>query len=129
MLLLCGEKLCPQQITQQQKLIVLSIQALFMVINRAHQQAAKSISLLQDLGDVFFFFCFDSKNRFCVWTNLWVSLSFSSGRWGVSGADIGFFSTIILCLFMRLLPSIRIFGFRVFSFGGRFAFSRVLGFF
>ncbi len=35
------------------------------------------------LGDVFFGFV--SKNRFCVWTNLWVSLSFSSGSWGVSG--------------------------------------------
>jgi nitrate/nitrite-specific signal transduction histidine kinase len=36
MLLLCEETLCPQQITQQQKLIFLSIQALFIVINRAH---------------------------------------------------------------------------------------------
>lgn len=54
MLLLCGEKLCPQQITQQQKLIFLAIQALFMVINRAHQQAGKSISLSQDLGTFFF---------------------------------------------------------------------------
>jgi hypothetical protein len=54
MLLLCGETLlCPHQITQQQRLIFLSIQALFMVINRAHQQAAKSISLSQDLGTFF----------------------------------------------------------------------------
>ncbi len=124
-LLLCGENLCPQEITQQPK-TDLPLYSSFVYGDQSSESTGSQIDLsVAGLGDLFI--CFVSKIRFCIWTK---SLGFSFFFfWQVGGQRVLAFSVlefcVYLCDFFRLFESL---GF-VFSFGGRFAFPRVLGFF
>ncbi len=69
-----------------------------------------NLSLCRRTWGPFYLFCFEDQilclDKISGFLFLFL---LACGGW----LGIGFFSTRILCLFMRLLPSIRIFGFRV----------------
>jgi hypothetical protein len=84
LLLLCGETLCHPSLNHTTAKTDLPLYSSFVYGDQSSSSTGSQIHLsVAGLGDILF--CFVSKTKFCVWTNLWVSLSFSSGRCGVSG--------------------------------------------